>query len=136
MSIFTHTKDGAEKQREDRAVIAAEFERRRIAEEESVRIAAPAAESSEEREARSKALLAARQAATAQRNAEIQKFLDLKQAALHLAAQAEAERNEALSGGDIETAITCQMRVDAAGALPALITADISRRFPPLGFHF
>jgi hypothetical protein len=129
--------DAAEQQRADRDVIAAALAANRArAEAVAQRNVAPAAETSEEQEARSKALIAAGQAAREQRNAAIQRRLDLKQSALQLAAQAEMERNGALASSDIEGAIAAQMRVAATGALPALIDEDVRRRFPPLGFHF
>jgi hypothetical protein len=137
MSIFAR-KDGAEGVRESRKAIADEFERRRTADEQRATEAAIATRgpTAEQAEAAAKARIGAGQAATAQRNAEIQRHLDQKQEAARLAAQAESERNQALAAGDIEAAITAQMRVTAAGFLPALIDEDVRRRFPPLGFHF
>jgi hypothetical protein len=139
VSTFTKRNvDGAEKQRADRAAIAAALVANRERADEVTRQAQPQrpALSSEEQESAAKARVAAAQAAREQRNAAVQVFLDLKQAALHLAGQAEAERNQALTAGDVERAIACQMRLVAAGALPALIDEDIHRRFPPVGLHF
>jgi hypothetical protein len=130
--------DGAEGVRESRKAIADEFERRRELAEQRAAEAATATRglTAEEAEAAAKARVAAGQAATAQRNAAIQRYLDLKQSASGLAAQAESGRNAALVVGDIEAAIAAQVRVVAAGALPALIDEDIRRRFPPTGLHF
>jgi hypothetical protein len=137
VKIFTR-KDGAEGQREHKAELTAELERRRIADEQQAAeaLAASRGPTAEQAEAAAKARVAAAQAATARRNAEIQRFLDLKESALNLAAIAEVERNAALIAGDVETAIACQVRVNAAATLPPLIDEDMRRKFPVTGFHF
>jgi hypothetical protein len=90
----------------------------------------------EESAARDRAVIAASTAARLERNTQIQKFIDLKQQAAQIAAQAEIERDGAIAAGDLETAITAQIRTQAAGALPGGIDNVLRRLYPPVGLHF
>ncbi len=137
MSILTRHRDGAQAQLEHHLALDEEF-RHRAADAQRAREAAVAAAgpTAEQAELEAKRRVEAGIAARAQRNAAVQRFIDLKSTAAVLAAQAEVERNAALESSDIERAVAAQTRAMAASALVAAIDEDIRRRFPPTGLHF
>jgi hypothetical protein len=130
VSIFTR-KDGAEGQREHRLELAAEFERRRLADEQRAAEAAAATRglTSEETEALAKARYAAAQEMRRQKAEEIAALRETLAQVQGIGSTAEINRDIALAARDLEAAVDAQVRINGAHALAEHIDQQGQRRF-------
>jgi hypothetical protein len=132
MSFFHREPDpAAEAVRVERQRQAEEFERRRLAQEQQAQAAAERNRrpSAEEQERDAKAAILARQAARLARESELAPFRELRTRITTTAAQAGADRDQALQALDLEAAIAAQTRATAASALLPPLEAAVCRRF-------